>query len=910
MVMRWAGQALILLVVASGLAGPALAQTPEQLEAFRALPPAQQQELLERIGEVPAEPVTDGLAPATPTAAPRAPAAARPRPAPAPDEVPRFQAGDTLVLVVELRALPEDAPPREPNVERSLTEWLARLRDGNPYVLDRAGLLALPGAPAIGLAGLDRAQAALRLNADPALRDFRLDVNLLRVEPTLRPFGYDLFTTVPTTFAPATDIPVPAEYVVGPGDTLQVQLLGDGGGRYALTVGRDGTVDFPDLGPIAVAGLRFPEARALLEQRVAEQMIGMRASVSMGELRSIQVFVLGEAERPGAYTVSGLSTITNALFVSGGVKPIGSLRTIQLKRGGRVAVTLDLYDLLLNGDTSRDVRLLPGDVIFIPPVGTTVAIDGEIQRPAVYEVKAGAVAADILYLAGGLTPAADPRTATVERIDGRRNRTVVDIDLTTPAGRGVPLQAGDAIRIRPVRDSLEGAVALEGHVFRPGRTQHRAGMRLTDLVGSLDELRPLADSHYVLIRRETGPERRVSALSADLAAAFAGRGTSADVLLQPRDRVIVFDLATSRERVVAPLITDLERQSDRRDPHQAVSIEGRVKVPGRYPLEPGMTVNDLIRAGGGLDQAAYGGAAELARYEVVGGERRQTAVVDIDLASVLAGDPAADVALRPFDFLVIRETPEWGAQESITLLGEVRFPGTYPIRRGETLRSIIGRAGGLTDLAFAEGSVFTRRELREREQKQLDVLADRLRRELASLSLQQAQAGQQSASQAINAGQGLLADLESTEAVGRLVIRLDRLVASDAGSTDDVIVRDGDELVVPRRTQEVTVIGEVQSATSHLYQAGLAPEDYVARSGGFTQRADEGRVFVIRANGQVDAGTGAGWFRRSGGRDVRPGDTVVVPLDVQQVRPLTLWTSVTQILYNIAVAVAAVGSFN
>jgi protein involved in polysaccharide export with SLBB domain len=402
----------------------------------------------------------------------------------------------------------------------------------------------------------------------------------------------------------------------------------------------------------------------------------------------------------------------------------------------------------------------------------------------------------------------------------------------------------------------------------------------------------------------------VSALSADLAAAFAGRGTSADVPLQARDRVIVFDLATSRERVVAPLIADLERQSARREPHQAVTIDGRVKVPGRYPLEPGMTVSDLIRAGGSLDQAAYGGTAELARYEVVGGERRQTAVIDIDLAAVLAGDAAADIALRPFDFLVIRETPEWTAQESITLLGEVRFPGTYPIRRGETLRSIIGRAGGLTDLAFPEGSVFTRRELREREQKQLDVLADRLRRELAALSLQQAQAGEQSATQAITAGQGLLADLESTEAVGRLVIELDRLIAGDVGSVHDVIVRDGDELVVPRRTQEVTVIGEVQSATSHLYQAGLSPEDYVARSGGFTQRADEGRLFVIRANGQVDAGGGGGWFRRSGGDDVRPGDTVVVPLNAQQVRPLTLWTSVTQILYNIAVAVAAVGSFN
>ncbi|MEK7422491.1 MAG: SLBB domain-containing protein, partial [Actinomycetota bacterium] len=350
----------------------------------------------------------------------------------------------------------------------------------------------------------------------------------------LKPFGYDLFRKAPTTFAPATDIPVPAEYVIGPGDTFEVLLVGGRGGRYRLVVGRDGVVDFPELGPITVAGLRFEQARDLLEQRVAEQMVGMRASISMGALRSIQVFVLGEAESPGSYTVSGLSTITNALLVSGGAKTIGSLRNIQLKRDGRSVATIDLYDLLLDGNTSADQRLQPGDVIFIPPVGTTVAITGEVRRPAIYEVKEGAVAADMLYLTGGLTPQADPRTAKLERVDDRRNRTVVDIDLTTPAGRMTRLQAGDQILIQPIRDSQEGAVTLAGHVFRGGAAQYRAGMRLTDLVGSEDELRPLADRHYVLIRRETGATRRVSVLSADLAAAFADPASDANVALQAR----------------------------------------------------------------------------------------------------------------------------------------------------------------------------------------------------------------------------------------------------------------------------------------------------------------------------------------------------------------------------------------
>jgi protein involved in polysaccharide export with SLBB domain len=412
----------------------------------------------------------------------------------------------------------------------------------------------------------------------------------------------------------------------------------------------------------------------------------------------------------------------------------------------------------------------------------------------------------------------------------------------------------------------------------------------------------------VLIRRETGPDRRVSAVSADLAAAFARPRSEADVPLQARDQVFVFDLAESRATVVDAIILDLERQSGRDAPLRVVSIDGRVKVPGRYPLEPGMTVSDLLRAGGGLDQAAYGGQAELARYEVLDGERRQTEVVDLDFARLLAGDPAADLVLRPFDHLVVKEVPDWRERETVTLRGEVRFPGTYPIRRGETLRSVVERAGGLTDQAFTEGSVFTRVELREREQRQLKELADRLQQELAALALQQAQSpGKDDASQAMTAGQGLLARLKATEAVGRLVIDFDEVMRAPPGSHADIVLKGGDLLVIPRRTQEVTVIGEVQGGASHLYQPGLSREDYIARSGGFTQRADSRRVFVIRANGEVTGGASSAWFSSSG--EIRPGDTVVVPLNAQQMRPLTMWTSVTQILFNLAVAVAAVNSF-
>jgi protein involved in polysaccharide export with SLBB domain len=607
--------------------------------------------------------------------------------------------------------------------------------------------------------------------------------------------------------------------------------------------------------------------------------------------------------------VSGLSTITHALFAGGGVSEIGSLRRIQLKRNGQLVQQFDFYDMLVHGDSSRDARLLAGDVVFIPPIGPTATVTGEVRRPAIYEMQDGDTAADVIRLAGGLTPEADARTVRIERVDRQLQRVSVSLDLTGERQGDAGLQSGDVLEVDPIRDRLEGVVALMGHVHRSGRVQYRPGMRLTDLVGSLDELKPNADPRYVLVRRESGPTRTISVVSADLTAAFAAPGSPEDLILQPRDTVHVFDLATSREHVVAPILRELERQSSAVVPQQIVTISGRVKVAGNYPLEPGMTVGDLIRAGGGFDQAAFTGEAELSRYQIVGGQRREEQLISIDLASLVAGDPGADLPLMPFDQLVVKEMPEWTDNESISIVGEVRFPGIYPIRRGETLREVIKRAGGLTDLAFSRGAVYTREDLREREQRQLQLLAERLQRDLASLSLQAAQSGESNSAEAMSVGQTLLRDLQSTQAVGRLVISLDDVIGTEPGGPADLIVRAGDALYIPRLAQEVMVLGEVQNATSHLYRGDLTRDDYIRLSGGVTQRADTARTFVVRADGSVAAGESGRWFSRGAPRDVQQGDTIVVPIDAERMRPLTMWTAITTIMYNIALSVAAVNSF-
>ena len=804
--------------------------------------------------------------------------------------------------------------------KQKIEDFRQRILKNNPYKLNRFGVLELPGLPSIPVAGLTASEASSRLSADPDLRDFIVKVTLLRLrsmgEEALRPFGYDLFEGVPSTFAPVSDIQVPLDYVVGPGDTLQVQLYGNEPASYSLTVGRDGRVNFPKLGPINVSGMSFQNARAAIEQRVAQQMIGSRVNITMGDLRSIRVFVLGEAQKPGSYTVSGLSTMTNALFVSGGVKKIGSLRNIQLKRNGKLVTVLDLYDLLLRGDTSGDRQLLPGDVIFIPPIGHVVSVDGAVERPAIYEIRGEKTVEDAVQIAGGLLPDADAKIVQMERILPSSLHEMQNIDLTSEANRKLLLANGDKLRVPLIRPTLENSVSLTGFVFRPGNFEYKPGLHLSDILGSFDELRPSADRHYIMIRREVPPEQRIEVISADLDRALSGRHGPNDPELRPRDKIYVFDLSASRERIIAPVVRDLELQASPEQPAQLVTIEGKVKAPGKYPLQPGMHVSDLIRAGGSMDDAAFGGQAELTRYTVDAGDTRQTALIQVDLAAIRRGDANANIELRPYDVLVIKPIPLWEQPGTIVLSGEVRYPGKYPIHRGETLKTVLQRAGGFTDLAFPDGAIFIRDELKQREKDLLDLLINRMQSDLTALTLESvsssvatssANAGN-SAAASIAIGQQLIAQLRDAKPVGRLVIDINKVVKDRVGSSDDVELRDGDKLLIPKRTQEITILGEVQSPTSHVYEAGLKRDDYIAKSGGITQKADFKRIYIVRANGDVISGERRGWFRRSQSIDMRPGDTIVVPLDTERIRALPLWQAVTTILYNLAVALLAVRS--
>ena len=742
---------------------------------------------------------------------------------------------------------------------------------------------------------IDTADSTTTQNVEP--RRTQASTKKAPPSPGLKPFGYDLFAGQPSTFAPATYIPIPTDYVIGPGDTIKVQLFGSKNAEYQLTVSREGTIAFPELGPFSVAGMKFDDMQQIIDQRVGEQFIGVKSAINLGNLRSIHVFVLGDVNYPGAYTISALATMTNALFVSGGINPIGSLRNIQLKRKGKIVTTLDLYDLLLKGDTRADGRLQPGDVIFIPPAKQMVSITGPVRRSASYEIKNEKSIGQLIDLAGGLSPFAYPKEVRLERITDNHQRQLLDVDLSTAKGRQTPIKGGDFVRIFSVLEKVDNIVLLSGHVFRPITSQWYQGMRLTDLIPSTDELKPNADLEYTLIVRSTPPRYNISTISANLSAALAQPESDANITLQPKDQIVVFNTDEDRQQTLQPFLKKVMRQANYGNPAMVVNISGEVRFPGDYPLDQNMRVNDLIRAAGGLKESTYTAQADLTRLSITEQLTRETQHTSIDLNAILAGDPSKNTRLRAHDRLNIKSIPKWAATGSVFIKGEVRFPGDYPIKEGETLRDVIKRAGGLNDKAFVEATVFLREDLRRREQQQLDVMTKNLESDLATLALEKGEISPEQR-QAHSFAKNLVNQLRSTEAIGRLVVNMQD-VLKDGQQDIDIPLRNGDKVYIPAIMHEVTVLGEVFSPTSHLHNKKLGRKDYINLSGGLTSKADDDKVYIVRASGTVIPSS------EKSAKKVYPGDTIVIPMDVDRISKLKLWTDVTQVLYQLSLTAAS-----
>ncbi len=767
----------------------------------------------------------------------------------------------------------------------------------------------------------------------------------------LRPFGYELFEGEPATFAPVTDIPVPLDYVLGPGDTLRVNLLGKESGNWELVVDRTGDVLIPRLGRVSVMGLRLDDAQSRIRQLIKDKMIGVEADVTLGKLRSFRIYVLGEARKPGSYEVSSLTTLSHALWLSGGVRHTGSLRNVALKRNGKTVAEIDFYRFLLEGDTSTDQRLQPGDVIFVPTVGQTVAIKGAVKRPAIYELKRDDLTLQAaLKLAGGLAPQANTDQISLTRVDSAGRQLIQTLALTRDGN--TVLRNGDTLSVPSKEGVLANGVILEGEVLRPRTVEWQKGLRISGLIHSIRfDLTEAADRHYALVIRENAETGNIQVLEFDPVEAVNKKGSMHDLPLEAGDRILFlasrvnesenrqngsalnnknpsendqFSLRddsgqsekgdrdsnvslemrqanTYRQVQIENLVERLRAQSSAGNLTPVFTIGGQVRFPGTYPLTQHTDLASAIRAAGGLTEAAYTLNSEITRIVINADGKAETQIVNVPLSTA---EVQSATALQPLDSIHIKQIPEFYARVTIAIEGEVNFPGEYTVRRGSTLSELIRRAGGLTAQAYPKGAVFSRAKLRELEAQRLQEARARLKQDLASLQIKQANAGN-AKSEELQTLAAFLNSLESTQPVGRMTIDLPALLAGD--ESKDVRLQDGDTLYIPTKPDSVTVLGEVQYPTSHLFDQGLTVRDYLNLSGGVTNRADDQRIYVVKANGQVWLPGGSSWFRGES-KALEPGDTIYVPLDVERVDSLKLWTSVSQIFYQIALGAAAVNS--
>lgn len=742
---------------------------------------------------------------------------------------------------------------------------------------------------------VDKAKDLEKANSKPLITS---TVNQYFQKFGLKPFGYEMFRSTSTALVPGTDLPTPDNYKLEPGDSLTVETYGQVNKTFQLPIEKDGVANLPDIGPLPLGGMELGVARSLLEAKVRNSMVATNARVSVSQLRASKVIVVGDAEKPGSYVLSGIPTVTAALFASGGVKDIGSLRKIELKRDGKLIRTLDIYAELLSGDTSKDTQVFPGDAIFVPVVGPTIGVRGEVYRPAIYELLNERTIEDAIKLAGGFSPNSDIRHATIDRITNGSGRTVESIDLSDPRTLSMTLRAGDLLHIPPINPYLDNTVEVFGAILRPISRGFRPGLKILDVISSPSETKVSADLGYVLVERVDSKDHRVSTVSTDLNQAFKDPKGPDNIALERGDKIYVFDKNEPRSRYLAAIVKDIQRQAGPSDNASVVDVSGQVNAPGTYPLDRNMRLKDLIRAGGGLKDSAYTEYAELTRYQIVNGERRVASISKVKLSDALNSDASANLVLQPYDSLLIQTVPDWSKNETVELIGEFRFPGRYVLRNGETLSQLIQRAGGFTERAFLQGGIFTREDIRQREVEQKNRMIQELTKNLVSEKTDSKDKKMDSALDA----QSAIDQLSSVVPLGRIVIDLPGLNKLGRLSDCDVTLRDKDKLIVPRKTEEISVIGEVHNQTSFLFRPGLTKKSIIEKAGGYTSRADKKSSYIIRANGEVVPERG--FFAKSG-RYLEPGDSVVVPINVDRVNPLIEWSTISQVVYQFAVTASS-----
>jgi polysaccharide biosynthesis/export protein len=716
----------------------------------------------------------------------------------------------------------------------------------------------------------------------------------------LNMFGQSLFHNVPSTFAPVDRIPVTPDYLIGPGDELLVRAWGQIDVNYRAVVDRTGAIYLPKVGPISVAGVRYDQLNTYMKAAISRVYKNFDLDVTLGRLRAVQVFVVGQVRRPGSYTVSSLSTMVNALFASGGPSKQGSMRRIMLKREGKDVTTFDLYDLIAFGDKSKDVQLLSGDVIWVPPVGRLVALAGSVNVPGIYELKEHETLGQLLGYAGGFTTTASGQKAFIDRIDDRQVRHTAELDLSS-AGLKTELRDGDIVRFLHISPRFDNAITLRGNVAVPGRYPWRQGMRVKDLIPSRD----------VLVTQEFW--KRQNKLAVDLESlTFKSREEVEQDRqrdLENRDR----NAPANQPGVPNPQPSTPTGQGQATQPDQRTQqqrdedLAARVGRTEAQRIKQEELKNEVKRSAAEINW-------EYAVIQRMDPQDLSTHLVPFNLGKAIAGDESENVILQPGDVITIfsqndMQVPAGQQTKFVRLEGEFVTAGVYQAQPGETLRHLISRVGGLTPQAYLYGAEFTRESTREDQQKRLDEYINDLGRSIErNTSGQRSLNGDEAVAerQAVEGQRRLLDKLRQMKATGRIVLEL-KPTADNINQMPDLMLEDGDRLLVPFKPATVNVIGSVYNSNAFIFKPSKTVSDYMRLSGGPTRNGDRGRSFVIRADGTTLGGHGHHDLFVNSFEQARlmPGDTIVVPEKLDKGVVLRGFKDWTQIISTFVIGAAA-----
>ena len=743
-------------------------------------------------------------------------------------------------------------------------------------------------------------------------------------------YGANLFRHAPSTFAPVNNVPVSPDYAIGPGDELRIQLFGQRNALQRLIVDRTGNIAFPEVGTIHVAGVKYSQLQDFLKAQLSRSYRNFQVSVSLGQLRSIQVFVVGNARRPGSYTLGSLSTLLNALFASGGPLPQGTLRDIQVQRDGQTVAHFDLYDILLHGDKSKDIALQSSDVIFIPPVGPQVALSGSVNTPGIYEFKPGTTVRQAIEFAGGETAVALGGQVRIERIAEKANRALADVDLE----RYNPvLENGDILEIGEIEGKYRNGVTLRGNVALPGRYVWKPGMRVADLIANKDQL--ITRDYYrrrnalgvtPLEYSANGQALRSSASdlqrSTDATRAGGSQGATAPPSSSPATPTADASNPNADPNAVADQVAAASAANNSLGAgvRQAQTYDNGVRgasnsnsTSGGSSLGSALTnsnglfpaVNDVVLSAPDIDWS-YAVIERLDEHTLT------TSLLPFNPGKLfLDNDQSQNLELKSGDIVTFFSTadikvPTVQQTRFVRLEGEFLASGIYSVQPGETLRQLLHRAGGFTPTAYLYGSEFTRQSTRRVQQQRLSEYADNLENLIntraAADNAQAVSALDTAAAQAsaLQANQ-VVARLRRVQPIGRIVLE----VKPDSQGVDavpDLPLEDGDRFVVPRVPDTVSVEGQVYSANAFVYTHGRKERDYLKQAGGPDRNADKKRTFVLRADGSV--------FSRQYGNvekaSIFPGDTIIVPPQISHTAILRNLVDLSQVIGGIGLGAAAI----